>query len=287
MNEPTEPVEGLRPPGEPFRQQERPTRKRLPFWDRVKFLFLFAVAWLVLVWATIADFPGGMPFSEAALIQLTEARWLLILAGVELLRQLHFLVSEHWSAYHRFWTHRVFGGFERVTHRRLSDWSRFRLARMLKWLFWIGVFALVAGTVLDTSPVLALFQAPAILWALLPYALQLIFILAVVVLQFVAIFWFLSRGGVDVYYPDDIKTRFADVWGQDHVLARVRENIVFLERPEEIEAKGGYVPSGLLLWGPPGTGKTLMAEAVAGRPASRTCSSTRARSPTCSWASAS
>src|SRR4029434_9424468 len=37
-----------------------------------------------------------------------------------------------------------------------------------------------------------------------------------------------------------------------------------LEKPQEIEAKGGYVPSGLLLWGPPGTGKTLMAEAVAG-----------------------
>jgi hypothetical protein len=135
MKESTEQVEGLRPPGEPARQADRPTRKRLPFWDRVKFLFLFAIAWLVLVWATIADFPGGMPFAEAALIQLTEARWLLILAGVELLRQLHFLVSEFWSGYHRFWTHRVFGGFERVTHRRLSDWTRFRLARMLKWLF--------------------------------------------------------------------------------------------------------------------------------------------------------
>jgi ATP-dependent Zn protease len=126
------------------------------------------------------------------------------------------------------------------------------------------VFAVVAGAVLDTSPVLALFRAPAILWSLLPFVLQLVFILAVVVLQFVAIFWFLSRGGVEVYFPDDIKTRFTDVWGQDHVLARVKENIVFLERPEEIEAKGGYVPSGLLLWGPPGTGKTLMAEAVAG-----------------------
>ncbi len=40
--------------------------------------------------------------------------------------------------------------------------------------------------------------------------------------------------------------------------------MVFLEEPEEIEEKGGYVPGGILLWGPPGTGKTLMAEAVAG-----------------------
>ena len=83
-------------------------------------------------------------------------------------------------------------------------------------------------------------------------------------MQFVAIFWFLSRGGVEIYYPDDIKTRFTDVWGQDHVLDRVKENMVFLESPEAIEEKGGYVPGGILLWGPPGTGKTLMAEAVAG-----------------------
>jgi ATP-dependent Zn protease len=48
------------------------------------------------------------------------------------------------------------------------------------------------------------------------------------------------------------------------VVERVKENMLFLEDPESIEAKGGYVPGGLLLWGPPGTGKTLMAEAVAG-----------------------
>ena len=48
------------------------------------------------------------------------------------------------------------------------------------------------------------------------------------------------------------------------MLERVKENIVFLENPEAIEEKGGYVPGGILLWGPPGTGKTLMAEAVAG-----------------------
>ena len=99
---------------------------------------------------------------------------------------------------------------------------------------------------------------------MLPFVVQIVFTLLFVVLQFVALFWFMSRGGVDVYYPDDIKTRFSDVWGQDHVLERVKENIIFLEHPELVEERGGYVPGGLLLWGPPGTGKTLMAEAVAG-----------------------
>ena len=99
---------------------------------------------------------------------------------------------------------------------------------------------------------LALLKGPELIWHVLPYVLQVVFTLLFVVLQFVALFWFMSRGGVDVYYPDDIKTRFSDVWGQDHVLERVKENIIFLENPEIVEEKGGYVPGGLLLWGPPG-----------------------------------
>ena len=105
---------------------------------------------------------------------------------------------------------------------------------------------------------------PAILWHALPTVIQYAFLLFFTVAQFALLFWFLSRGGVDVYYPDDIKTRFSDVWGQDHVLEKVKENIIFLENPEVVEDRGGYVPGGILLWGPPGTGKTLMAEAVAG-----------------------
>jgi cell division protease FtsH len=263
MTTATEPVEGLRPPDEGPRDDDRPTRPKLSMWDRTKFLMLFAIAFFVLVWAAMAENPL-LPFVDSLRLQVRERWWLLALAGVEVLRQLHFLISEHWSGYHRFWTNKVFGGFERTAHRRFSDWTRFRLARALKWLFWIALFAIVAGAVLDTSPFLAIFQAPAILWSLLPFILQMVFILFIVVMQFVAIFWFLSRGGVETYFPDDIKTRFKDVWGQDHVLEKVKENIVFLENPESIESKGGYVPGGILLWGPPGTGKTLMAEAVAG-----------------------
>ncbi len=253
------PEQSERPP----HPDELPRRKPLAWWDRVKYLVLLTIVWFVLVWARMADNPI-LPFVDAMRLQLRDASWVLWLAGLEFLRQVHYLISERWSAYHLFWTRRVFGGTDRLLRRKLSDWTRFRLGRAIKFLLWIILIAVVLGEVLDTSPVLALFELPALIWAALPFIAQLIFILAIVVLQFVAIFWFLSRGGVDVYYPDDIKTRFTDVWGQDHVLARVRENIVFLENPEQIEAKGGYVPGGLLLWGPPGTGKTLMAEAVAG-----------------------
>ncbi|GII78683.1 hypothetical protein Sru01_36650 [Sphaerisporangium rufum] len=254
---------GLRPPGS---GPSEAGRGRLPLWDRTRILLVLGLAFLVLAWHQMASFEGIMPFGDA--LRTTAAgrggSIILILLAAEAVRQVHFLVSERSARYHRFWTARVFGGFDRWSRRRFSDWNRYRIARALKWLFWIGVLALVLGQILDVPPALALFQAPALLWQVLPYGLQLAFGFFFVIVQFVGLFWFMSRGGVETYFPDDIKTRFTDVWGQDHVVERVKENIVFLEKPDEIEAKGGYVPSGLLLWGPPGTGKTLMAEAVAG-----------------------
>ena len=191
------------------------------------------------------------------------AAWVEVLIGLEVLRQLHFLVSEHWSGYHRLWSRGIFGRTERASHR-LSDWTRFRVARALKWLIFIALLALILGKAYHTSPVHGLFLLPGTILHALPIILYVMAIVSLGILQFVGIFWFMSRGGVDVYFPDDVSTRFSDVWGQDHVLERVKENMLFLEDPESIEKHGGHVPGGILLWGPPGTGKTLMAEAVAG-----------------------
>ncbi|MFD0664996.1 AAA family ATPase [Thermocatellispora tengchongensis] len=256
--------EGLRAPGTGPTDPHPKTRKRMPMWDRIKFTLLLVLIYAVLVWYEVVSYEPIMTIQDAMFQVANNAPWIFVLLGLEIVRQIHFRISESSAGYHQFWTQRVFGGFERYTRRRFSDWSRFRLARVLKWLFFIAIAALIMGEVLDTSPFEALFQAPALLWQALPYALQLAFAFFFIAFQFIGLFWLLSRGGVETYYPDDIKTRFTDVWGQDHVVERVKENIVFLEKPDEIEAKGGYVPSGLLLWGPPGTGKTLMAEAVAG-----------------------
>ncbi len=247
---------------ERLRDSDRRTRKPLVFWDRVKFLLLLVLLWLVLVWSDMANDPI-IGFKDAAREQVTKSAWVLVLIGLELLRQLHFLVSEHWAAYHRLWSRGIFGSIDRGS-RRLSDWTRFRIARALKWLICLALLALILGKAYHTTPVRGLFLLPGTIIHALPIIIYVMAIVSLGILQFVAIFWFMSKGGVDVYFPDDISTRFSDVWGQDHVLERVKENMLFLEDPEAIEAKGGYVPGGILLWGPPGTGKTLMAEAVAG-----------------------
>jgi len=263
MKKAQRPAEGLSYEGGRPRDSDSLTRKRLGFWDRAKWLILLGVIWLLLVWSLMADNPL-IGFADACRIETRIGWWVFILAGLELLHQVHFLISEHSAGYNQFWLKRVWGAWERTSTRRLSAWTRFRISRLISWVVILVVIAIVAGKIIHTSPLLALLRIPAIVWGAFPFIIQIVFTLFFVVAQFGLIFWFLSRGGMDVYYPDDIKTRFTDVWGQDHVLERVKENIIFLEHPELVEDRGGYVPGGILLWGPPGTGKTLMAEAVAG-----------------------
>ena len=239
------------------------TRRKMSFWDRVKWLVLLAAIWLILVWSLMADNPL-IGFADAVRIQAQMAYWVFILAGLELVHQAHFLVSEHSARYNQFWVQKVWGRSERFQERKLSAWTRYRIGRIIRWVILLAFLAILAGKIMHDPPITALLLVPAILWHALPTVIQYAFLLLFTVAQFALLFWFMSRGGVDVYYPDDIKTRFSDVWGQDHVLERVKENIIFLESPELVEDRGGYVPGGILLWGPPGTGKTLMAEAVAG-----------------------
>ena len=230
------------------RDSDRKTRIRLTFFDRVKFLLLFGLVFLILLWAALANDPL-LSFHDAAVIESNQRWWLISLAGVEIVRQIHFFLAERASGYHSGWQ-RYFAFVDRTTHR-ISDWNRYRLSRATKGLLGVALLAVVLGAIYKETPVKALFLAPQALWKALPLLGQLAFAVLFIVIQFFAMFWFLSRGGIDTYFPDDIRTRFSDVWGQDHVLNRIRENLMFLESPEEIEKIGGYVPGGILLWGPP------------------------------------
>ena len=243
------------------RDTDRKTRIHLSFYDRIKFLLLFAITFLVLTWSSLAENPI-LSVEDGLRNTASSKSWLIVLAVIEVIRQIHFILAEVLAPYHGIWK-RYFDFVDRQIHR-LSDWTRFRLSRAIKWALVVVLLAVILGAIYDEPPVKALFLAPKAFLSALPFLAQLMFAVVFIVIQFAALFYFLSRGGVDTYFPDDIRTRFSDVWGQDHVLNRIRENLLFLETPEEIEKHGGYVPGGILLWGPPGTGKTLMAESMAG-----------------------
>lgn len=245
------------------RESERTTRKPMGTWDRVKFEVLGAALFGFFVAAEMADNPL-LPASEAFDITLRGKWWIVALMGVELVRQVHYVICERSARYYRFWRDKVFKGWnEAVSH--VDPWKRHQFARTIKVVGAIVVVNLVVARIFDTN----FFRAP---YELLDWVIGITpqFIYIVVFLsfwigfQFFMIVYLATRGGVETFFPDDIETRFSDVWGQDPVLEKVRENLVFLDNPKMIEDKGGYVPTGLLLWGPPGTGKTLMAEAMAG-----------------------
>jgi cell division protease FtsH len=251
------------------RPSERETKAPSATWDRVKFvtlLFLLWLAGLATVWTTSVH-PLGGPMSDAVRIAVQDYTWLIVLAALEILRQLHYLIEEHSRGYYHFWQKTVFGGFHRGLGH-MDDWTRYRVGRAFKAFVVLFALSTFLGRIFHSEPIwLGIVEAPSRLVVALPFILQLAFGFFFVIFQFIGLFWFLSRGGVDVYMPDDIETRFEDVKGQDAVLDRVKETMIFLEDPESIEEKGGYVPGGVLLWGPPGTGKTLMAQAVAGESA--------------------
>src|SRR6202042_2471765 len=175
------------------RAEDRLTRKRLPLWDRIKLLVMLGILWLVLVWTVVADGgPGKFDslFADAWRTEVRNARWLIVLIALEVLRQIHFVISEHWAGYNQFWVRGVFGGTERLTRRKFSDWTRFRLWRAFTWVFWIAVLALILGKVKDSSPIVALVSVPAEIFKALPFVLQIFAGIFFVIIQFGALFWF-------------------------------------------------------------------------------------------------
>jgi cell division protease FtsH len=266
--DPTALISGAPRPSRP-RPSERETRAPVAFWDRIRFLLLLGLVWLsglAVVWTATVS-PLGGTFDEALKIAARDYAWVLALMLLESLRQIHYYIEERSKGYYRFWEKRVFGGTP-LGAGRIDDWTRYRVARAFKWFIILFAVSTFLGRIFNTEPVwLGIVEAPARLVVAMPFVLRLAFGFFFVIFQFIGLFWFLSRGGIDTYMPDEIETRFEDVKGQDAVLDRLRETMIFLEAPEAIEEKGGYVPNGVLLWGPPGTGKTLMAQAVAGETA--------------------
>ena len=81
------------------RDTDRKTRVQLSVYDRTKFLALFAITFFLLAWASMADNPL-LSFSDAFTRTADEKIWLIVLIGIEIIRQMHFALAEILAPYH-------------------------------------------------------------------------------------------------------------------------------------------------------------------------------------------
>lgn len=96
--------------------------------------------------------------------------------------------------------------------------------------------------------------------------LQIVFFMALAILQFVAMFWFVARTRIYWIMPEggeELGLKFSDYRGNPELLGHMRNIVQLLQGNARFKKMGGEMKRGVLLYGPPGVGKSYLAQVVA------------------------
>lgn len=93
--------------------------------------------------------------------------------------------------------------------------------------------------------------------------LQLLFAVVFIIIQFVALFWFLARGRTYWILPGETGATWDDYRGNPEIVENAKRIVTLLKGVKDFKEMGGEAIRGLLLCGPPGTGKSYLAQVIA------------------------
>jgi ATP-dependent Zn protease len=91
---------------------------------------------------------------------------------------------------------------------------------------------------------------------------QLLFAILFMIVQFVALFWFLGRPRMYWILPGETGVGFKDYRGNPEVLEVASRVVTLLRGVKDFKSMGGQVTRGILLLGPPGTGKSYLGHCI-------------------------
>ena len=128
----------------------------------------------------------------------------------------------------------------------------------LRWL-WL-VIAIIVGWYFIVNVVPQM--TPPSPGSIFTYAIQIVFAMAYIMIQFVALFWFLGRPRLYWVMPGETGVTFDDYKGNPEVLEAARRIVRLLQGTQEFRDMGGSPVRGLLLSGDPGTGKSYLAQCM-------------------------
>jgi len=135
-----------------------------------------------------------------------------------------------------------------------------QFGRFVKYRWLLVLIILLVGWYFATSVVPTLsVPSPGVIFA---YIIQIAVLMMSVILQFVAIFWFMGRPRLYWVMPGETGLGFKDYKGNPEVLEEAKRIVNILRGVKEFQQMGGQPVRGLLLSGPPGTGKSYMAQCI-------------------------